>query len=87
MIQLVRQQPVPTRVTREKINAPSIYFAADDRIRGIAKGRRDLMLPGIAEAFDLIQAAAADNANRCVVHFHFECKISHNDSEDHILSR
>jgi hypothetical protein len=52
-------------VPGQEINPSSTDFAADDRIRRRAKGSLKQMLLWVPESFDLIEAAPADDPDRC----------------------
>ncbi len=54
---------MPAAVARQKINLPAVNFTADDRIGRRPEWSLDLMFPRIAESFDLVKAASADDAD------------------------
>jgi hypothetical protein len=63
MIQLVREKAMTTPVPGKKVNPTSSKLAANNAVGWEAKRRMDLVLVGIGEAFDLVEAAAADDSN------------------------
>ena len=52
-----------TRMPRQKINLPSMHYAADERIGRIAEGRRDPLFGRILHALHLIKAAPSDDTD------------------------
>jgi hypothetical protein len=70
MIQLVRQKPMATRVSRQKINLTATHLAPNEHIRRGPKWSVYLMLSRIAQLFHLIQAAAANDPDRWNFVFH-----------------
>jgi hypothetical protein len=70
MIQFMWQNPVPAPVSRQKINAPARHVAADDRIGRGAKRRLYFVLGKVRKAFQMIEAAAANYADRWLIHAH-----------------
>jgi len=68
MIQFMRQNPVPSSMPRQKVNAATKHGSADDRIGGRAEGRIDFVFGQIGKAFQVIEAAAADNSDAWLIH-------------------
>lgn len=68
MIELARENPVTTTVAWQEDDIATAQLAGQQIIRGRAERRFDLhpFLPG--EAFDVIQPAAADNADPMIRH-------------------
>ncbi|KAF5407999.1 MAG: hypothetical protein Udaeo2_18380 [Candidatus Udaeobacter sp.] len=63
MIDFVRQNPMTSPVSRQKINLASANLSANERVRGWPKWRVDVEFAGVAQFFYLIQAAAADDSD------------------------
>src|SRR3546814_3625749 len=61
------RQLVAAAVARQEPQPLAVQLAAQQRIGGRAEGRLDAAPPGVAEALDLVDAAAADNSDdrRC----------------------
>ena len=68
MIQFVRQDTVSTSVPGQKINAATGHCSADDGIGWCAERRFDFVFGELGKTFQLVEATAADNANRWLVH-------------------
>ena len=50
-------------VTRQEIDLASANLSANERVRWRSKWRVDVEFVGVAQFFDLIEAAAADDPN------------------------
>src|ERR1700687_5185569 len=66
-IQFARQKFVPARMPRKKCHFAAVEGAQNVRIRRISKWSLLLDLVRVAETRHVVQTAAADNANLCVV--------------------
>ena len=70
MIQLMRQQPMPAVVARQKINLPAVHRPTDEHTRRGAKRCFDPLLGRTLDTFHLIQPASADDPDcwRLITH-------------------
>ena len=69
VVDLVRSDPVPTRMTRKKKDRPAVKRSPDDRVRRIPKGRVDPDLGNLLKPVNLVKAAASNNADGGGSHF------------------
>ena len=70
MIQFAGQNPVTPPVPGQEHHLAPRQLAGQKTVRGRAEGRLDLDPLLAGEAFDMIQPAAADNANTILRHAH-----------------
>src|SRR5439155_977026 len=63
MVQFARENAVPATVTRQEDDRTTGQFPGQKAVRRRAKGRRYLLPFLLAETFDVIKTAAADNAD------------------------
>ena len=68
MIQLAGQDPVPAPVPGQKHHLAPRQLAGEETVRGRAEGRLDFDPLLLGKAFDMIQTAAADNADTGLRH-------------------
>ena len=68
MIQLVRQDAMSASVSWQKKDLPPRELAAEDRVGRWTEGSFDDVFAGVGETFDLVKAAAADDADGWVLH-------------------
>src|SRR5207247_6586908 len=68
MIQFMRQNPVPSSMSRQKTNAATTHCAADDPVGGRAEGRVDFVFGQVGKAFQVIETAAAYNPDSWLIH-------------------
>jgi hypothetical protein len=64
VVDAVRRDAVPAAVTRQEQQRRVAELAAHDRVRGRAEGRVDAHLPHVREPLELVEPAAADDAER-----------------------
>ena len=62
VVDLRRQEAVPAAVARQEEQPRLAELAADERARRLAEGRRDGVLAHVVEAFEIVEAAASQNA-------------------------
>jgi hypothetical protein len=65
-------------VSRQKINAAAKHCSADYRVRRRAEGCLDLVFGQVGKIFQVVEAAAADNPDRWLLHPQFELKRKQN---------
>ena len=68
MIQFMRQDAMPASMSRQEKDLPPRELAAEDRVGRRAERGVDDVFAGIGETFDLVKAAAADDADGWWVH-------------------
>ena len=65
MVQLGRQEPVPARMPRQKVNLAPVGGPSDQAIGGFPERSIDTDLFQVLKAFNLIEATAPDDADCC----------------------